>query len=271
MDNGFYKVSAILAPAPVPGLQLPHKNAHGQQLPTSGTQVLKSSSRDSAVQVLVTSHEQMLLWLLWSVHHCKRISVACQVEPAALQTRVLWSNLLPAVQVGRDSEPHPGGAYLWIPLEQCNPRLGILGEDSTLGRWHPLLGYMCVRLHFGIAMAPVPLVLNAEATQLSFPLLTPGPPKLPLLHQSSSECLQISRSMCRLLKRVSGFPVAFSLTKTGIQSLLIFFCQILWELLFPAQHARAGNPGVGLGPLPLLGDPLPPKCLSWCSTSICGF
>lgn len=59
---------------------------------------------------------------------------------------------------------------------------------------------------------------HCKATQLSPSPHIPGPPKLPPLHQSPGECLQMSESACELCKMPSGFPATLHPTGIGRQS-----------------------------------------------------
>lgn len=58
----------------------------------------------------------------------------------------------------RDPEHHQSSVHTWIPLDQCGPILGPLGEPSTQKRWCPPVGYTCAGLHTGII---IPAVLPA--------------------------------------------------------------------------------------------------------------
>lgn len=79
------------------------------------------------------------------------------------------------------------------------------------------------------------------ATKLSPFLHIPRPPKLLLLHQRPSECLQVNKSMYGLFKRVFGSPASFHFTGKGRQISLIFTARCLGISTFWHRFLGLGN------------------------------
>lgn len=116
-------------------------------------------------------------------------------------------------------------------------------------------------------MAAVSLALALWPHNIDFPRMPLVPLELLPLHQTPSECLQGSESVCEIFKRVSEFLAAFLLNEMERQSPLGFSLPDIVETPLPS----IGEPSVGLEALHLLQGPLQPRCSFWYSTPICGF
>lgn len=135
-------------------------------------------------------------------------------------------------------------------------------------KWHPAVGYTCVRLYTGTSMTSVPLALTLKSHNSMFPHISwvcqaSAPPP-------ETRWVCASKSVHRPFKWTIGFSTAFCFTGIDRKSLLIFTvkcCRNFSPYTGPlgwGAWCRAGIP-------PSSGRPPLPRCPFWCSTTICGF
>lgn len=152
--------------------------------------------------------------------------------------------------------------------DQCILRFGPLRGRFNIGKIVPFFQLQVKqaphRDNDGCPSRPRP-----EATQLNLPCMILASLKLPSLHWSPGECLQLSETMHGLFKSLSWFLANFHLTGRDGWSPHCVYCLIFWGFIFLVLDPWAGVLGVGLGPLTLQKGP--PSFPSWCSASICGF
>lgn len=101
-------------------------------------------------------------------------------------------------------------------------------------------------------MAASPLAFALMSCNTIFPHMTLVPPELPSLHWCP-ECVSVGKSLCMSpLREMSAIPAAPRLTQPHFPR--VFYSQKLWEFSFSILVPWAGEPGVGPGPLALLGE-----------------
>lgn len=121
------------------------------------------------------------------------------------------------------------------------------------------------RLHTERTMVPKPPAPAPKALSSVLPRRLPGPSlQNQSLRQGTGECSPVSKSVCRLHRRVTQSLVALRPTEWGKESPHWFLLPAIMELPFPAEELWAGKPGCGVGgSLPQQRKPLPLRCPSW--------
>lgn len=142
---------------------------------------------------------------------------------------------------GGDPGRHQGSAHAQIPPDQCGPRLGLLKEGLTLKRCSPPVNHMCIRIHTGTTMVPVPPA----------PAPKPHHSVLPCMSLGLLSCHSSTRDQVSAHERVSpcagstggcpGFQLPFSPSGKADRVLNDFHYQMPCELLFLAQDPWAGT------------------------------
>lgn len=204
-----YKVTAVWAPPPV---EWGHN--HPAKTPWPATTYLRSAGSQELPKTLwhrswVTTHQQTFPEAQQKGFHnlCGRASSpAVKSVPGNATPAVQGAGITKVVCTCRFHQNNVVPAWLFGRR---------LNTEMMAPSWRP---HVCQAPHRN-NNGPCPSSSYPEATQLCPSLHVPGLPKLPLLHQRSCECPQMSKSVCHFYRRAYGFPVALHPMRKGRQSL----------------------------------------------------
>lgn len=205
-----YKVTAVWAPPPV---EWGHN--HPAKTPWPATAHLRSAGSQELPKMLW--HRSWVTTLQQTFPEAQqKASITCGAGLVAQQSRVsrvmqhqLFRGQASVVCTCRFHQNNVVPAWLFgrrlnmeMMASSCRPRVCQAPHRNNNG-YCPSSSY-------------------AEATQLCPSLHVPGLPELPLLHQRSGQCPQMSKSLCHFYRRAYGFPVALHPMRKGRQSSWIF-------------------------------------------------
>lgn len=104
----------------------------------------------------VTAHQQTFPGPLQVVHQLQKGFYSLWGGASSPAVKSALGDVTRVVRGDRDPARHQGSTQAWIPPDKRGPRLGPLREGLTLKILCPPVDHMCVRLHIGTTMAPVP-------------------------------------------------------------------------------------------------------------------